>query len=371
MKLKNLFATLFLCILLFGAIGCSKKSSNAGAETAKGISVGVYYFDGWAGLSSKASDPKEPWAKNAPTHLTRRMVEEFSMREPIWGWRDDSLSIMERQIDLAADNGVKFFLFCWYWLDDKGAINSNAINSNSKQTSLNLFLKAKNRNRIKYSLLIANHSGAEITGTYNWSQAARYWMQYFQDPQYFRIDNKPLLVIFNQSGITADGLSAMQNVAKSGDLPGLSIAGCNTTSTNTGFTHRTHYNIVPGYSAGSAQHPYSEIVTATKKQWFGSTTQPYIPVLESGWDKRPWEGPTGLGQVEGYYYPDRTPAQFRSFLQDAVNWMNTNPEQTTRERVVLVYAWNGLGEGGYLVPTKGDPDASYLKEIKAVVDQNK
>jgi hypothetical protein len=34
----------------------------------------------------------------------------------------------------------------------------------------------------------------------------------------------------------------------------------------------------------------------------------------------------------------------------------------------LVYAWNELGEGGYLVPTKGDPGAAKLKMIKEVVD---
>lgn len=369
MKIEKVVAYLLLWTILFGVAGCDKTTKTED-EPAKGISVGAYYFDGWAGLSSKANDVNEPWAKYAPTHLTRRMVDEFPMREPIWGWRDDSLSIMERQIDLAADNGVKFFLFCWYWQDNKGPINSNAISSNSKQTSLNLFLKAKNRNRLKYSLLIANHAGGEIIGTFNWTQAARYWMQYFQYPQYFRIENKPLLIIFDQKGISAESLTAMQEVSKAGKLPGLSIAGCNTTSANTGFTHRTHYNIVPGYSSGSAEHPYSEIVTANKKAWFGATNQPYIPVVESGWDKRPWEGPTGLGQVEGYYYTDRTPAQFISFLQDAVDWMNLNPGQTTKEKVVLVYAWNELGEGGYLVPTKGDPQASYLKEIKKVVDQN-
>ena len=38
----------------------------------------------------RANDPGEPWTKNAPTHLTQRLVEEFSEREPVWGWRDDS-----------------------------------------------------------------------------------------------------------------------------------------------------------------------------------------------------------------------------------------------------------------------------------------
>jgi len=42
------------------------------------------------------------------------MIGKFSDREPIWGWRDDSLKIVERQIDLAAHHGIAFFAFCWH-----------------------------------------------------------------------------------------------------------------------------------------------------------------------------------------------------------------------------------------------------------------
>lgn len=111
--------------------------------TKKPATIGVYYFDGWSGKNRFADDPNEPWAKNAPTHLTRRFVEEFSDREPVWGWRNDELEIMERQIDLAADNGVDFFLFCWYWKDNKGPINVKAIENDHHHTSLELFMKAK------------------------------------------------------------------------------------------------------------------------------------------------------------------------------------------------------------------------------------
>jgi hypothetical protein len=47
--------------------------------------------------------------------------------------------------------------------------------------------------------------------------------------------------------------------------------------------------------------------------------------------------------------------------------MDDNPTKTPKERIVLIYAWNELGEGGYLVPTKGDPEAAKLKAIKEVV----
>ena len=47
--------------------------------------------------------------------------------------------------------------------------------------------------------------------------------------------------------------------------------------------------------------------------------------------------------------------------------INENPDKTVPEKIVLVYAWNELGEGGYLVPTKADPSAKKLKEIKKAV----
>ena len=97
--------------------------------------IGAYYFDGWAGRSEFADDPNQSWAKTAPTHLTQRMLEEFPEREPVWGWRDDSLKIMERQIDLAADNGLAFFVFCWYWHDNGQAINKASIQEDPKHTS--------------------------------------------------------------------------------------------------------------------------------------------------------------------------------------------------------------------------------------------
>jgi len=49
--------------------------------------------------------------------------------------------------------------------------------------------------------------------------------------------------------------------------------------------------------------------------------------------------------------------------------MDQHPDQTTIERIVLIYAWNEFGEGGYIAPTKADPDGTYLKALKAVVTQ--
>lgn len=356
---------LSVALILIGFFSC-------GTKKIKPATVGVYYFDGWSGKNRYADNPAHPWAKNAPTHLTKRFVEEFSEREPVWGWRNDSQEIMEQQIDLAADNGVEFFLFCWYWRDNKGPIDIESIIKDHHHTSLELFLKAKNRHRIKYSLLIANHAGSEILGKENWKDGVKFWSRYFKDPQYMKVDGKPLLVIFGTGDGTIDNesLAFMQETAKAEGLKGgLSIAGCGESARKkSGFTHSTHYNVTSGYADGSEEHSFQELIDRAKPRWKGTEEQPYIPTLNSGWDKRPWEGSNGLSnQPAGWYFPDSTPALFKNFLTDAIQWMDDNPTKTTKERIVLIYAWNELGEGGYLVPTKGDPGATKLKVIKEVI----
>jgi len=47
--------------------------------------------------------------------------------------------------------------------------------------------------------------------------------------------------------------------------------------------------------------------------------------------------------------------------------MDANPKLATKDRLGLIYAWNEIGEGGWLVPCKDDPNGGYLKAIRRVV----
>ena len=348
--------------ILLALLGCGASRMGA-AESAAPLpraQVGVYYFDGWAGTQPLKGQAL--WATNAPTHLTQRMVEEFPDREPIWGWRDDQLAIMEQQIDLAVDHGIAFFVFCWYWHPTKPAVEQDP-----KHTGLALFLRAKNHHRLKFCLLVANHQGFLIGEAANWNIAADYWMPYFTHPQHVTVDGKPLVVLFNPDDANAAGLTQLQTAAKKARLPGLAIAACRGGSAGTGFTHQTHYNITLGYTGGSQEHRYTELVEAHQKAWSGGKELPFIPEVTAGWDKRPWEGERGLNQKPGWYFPDRTPELFGQFLQSGVDWMDQYPAQTTKERLLLIYAWNEFGEGGYIAPTRGDPQGRYLEALKAVL----
>lgn len=366
--------SLALCLLLLAALsGRSEQPQTrepesevptAGAEPR--ATVGAYYFDGWAGKSGRWQDDPAWTALHPPTHLTKRLVEEFPGREPIWGWRNDALEIMERQIDLAADHGIAFFAFCWYWNRDP-----EKVAADPKHTGLELFLKARNNHRMQFCLLVANHAGYLFEGPGDWAQAAVGWLPYFKHPQHVTVDGKPLVIIFNPRNADSQGFARLQAAAREAGLPGVAIAGCGGGDPETGFTHSTHYNIVPGYAAGSQQRPFSELIEAHRRAWRGSAEQPYMPALSVGWDKRPWEGERGLGQKPGWYFPDRTPEQFAAGLESAIRWMDEHADETTAERIVLLFAWNEYGEGGYLAPTKDDPEGAYLKAVKKVVQGTK
>jgi hypothetical protein len=47
-------------------------------------------------------------------------------------------------------------------------------------------------------------------------------------------------------------------------------------------------------------------------------------------------------------------------------WLDEHPDKATPERLLLMYAWNENGEGGYLTPTAAD-DTEYLEAVERAI----
>ena len=75
-----------------------------------------------------------------------RDYPEFSpLRKPLWGYVNEAdSSVMEMEIDAAADHGVNVFIYDWYWYDGRPFLE-NCLNDG--------FLKAKNNNRMKFYIM--------------------------------------------------------------------------------------------------------------------------------------------------------------------------------------------------------------------------
>lgn len=345
---KKAFLSLFLLMIFFTLASSQEKPL-----------VGAYYFDGWAGHAKAGSN--EEWAANAPSHLTKRLATEFADREPIWGWRDDDLRIMEKQIDKASANGIDFFLFCWYWRDDRKNINEEAIVNSPNNTAIRLFMKARNRNKMKFCILVANHQGSQIVGMDNWKDAMKYWEEnYFRDPGYLKVDNQPMVVIFNSKAFRDDNAGEVgDEMMRQYGYDGLFSVGCSYRWPYKGFDMYSWYNTFPKKHFDGQEVDYGELTSALRESWQSIPIYEAVaPIVMSGWDPRPWRDKQDHSFT---YYTNRTPQKFKENLDDAFEFLRN---RNYKHKFIFIDAWNEMGEGSYLLPTKGDPKALYLKEIK-------
>lgn len=352
----NRIRFLMFCVTSCLFIFClSKKGLAKELSKDNNLLVGAYYFDGWAGSNQVKN---EDWAVNAPTHLTKKLACEYKGRQPVWGWRDDNLKIIERQIKLASNNGIDFFNFCWYWKNDNRHIDTTKIKNHPSHTSIELFKRAKNKNRMKFSLLIANHQGARIKTAKDWLDAVDFWTQhYFNDPQYLKIDGKPVITIFVSSEANKHIPLIREFVRTHTPYKDLFIISNHYDKKDSRFDMLSWYNIrekEPGYAE---ERKYAQLVNHVKATWHRADTNFNVaPCVMVNWDNRPWKA-----TKEGLYYTGRTPRAFREQIEVALQFAcKRNP----RHRLVMIYAWNELGEGGYLVPTLEDKKAVYLKQVK-------
>ena len=125
--------------------------------SAQSLKLGAYYFDGWTGKSE--------------FHLTQNLIDSFPDRKPVWGWRTSTPEIMSKQIDIAAEYGISFFSFCWYFRRDK---TSSRVDMDVKNNALNLFMKSPNKDKLGFNILVANHKGY-VFQEQDWDDLCKYW----------------------------------------------------------------------------------------------------------------------------------------------------------------------------------------------------
>src|SRR5262245_20507111 len=139
--------------------------------------VGAYYFDGWSGSLSN-------------DHFKGLVGGPFQHRQPLTGWQDSDPCVIEQQLVWAREFGLSFFVYDWYF---KARSFSPSENLNS---ALELTHALRDRHGMQYAILYVNHPPFGIRQT-DWTTAVVEWMSYLTDPDYLRIDGKPVLFVYN------------------------------------------------------------------------------------------------------------------------------------------------------------------------------
>lgn len=98
--------------------------------------------------------------------------------------------------------------------------------------------------------------------------------------------------------------------------------------------------------ASSVGDAFSTLLPTVEVGWdlYKNTGHQVVPFVMTGYDPRPWQG---LSYTPWWTYA--TPAEIATHLQHALTWVTNNP--TAAPGLITIYAWNELGEGGWLVPS--------------------
>lgn len=318
------------------------------ARSAGAVDIGVYYYPGWRsdyinwkdikGLAGSRS-PGRPWPD----------------REPLLGYYpEEEAWVAEKHIDWASQYGITFFAYDWYW----GAGQPEYAHA------LNNYLQAKNRSKLKFCLLWAYHI-AVLKNQTEFDAMVAYWMQnYFSQPTYYRIDDKPVIFVFSfdkleanakQFGESARTLLARANTkAMAGGYKGIYFVvttdgrpsdDIEAWFLGNGFNAYSGWNYVE--SRGGRIDDYTTMVDGYLDFYRSAATTmkrlPYIVPASPGWDSRPWGGNSAVVRN------NPTPEKFERMLLGAKKLMDENKDIP---KILMIEAWNEFGEGSYIEPTK-------------------
>jgi len=321
---------------------------------------------------------------------TPRFEGHYQPKAPLWGYElDDDPKVMEKWIDAATDHGINTFIFDWYWFDEGPFLESSLNNG---------FLKAANKDKMKFYLMWANHDVKrnywnvhkfKDDETLLWDGAVdldnfkiivdRVINKYFNQPNYFKIDGMPVFSIFaiwnlleGLGGIeqTKEALDYFREETRKAGYPGLHlqlIVFGNPNQDMINNINALHFNSVTKYNWGwSKEQDYIKWVTAAVEQrdkWDASLSIPFFPNASIGWDDTPRFPGKGKSDIVLF---NKSPEGFAASLELARKYCDSHPDQP---KLITIFSWNEWIEGGYLLP-----DVKYgfqhLEAVKKVMNRS-
>ena len=322
-----------------------------------------------------------------------RFDGHYQPRQPFWGYEmDNDPQVMEKWIDAATDHGVNIFVFDWYWYDG-GPFLESALNDG--------FLKAKNNSKMQFYIMWANHdvkhnywnvhkykddTSILWNAVVDWDNykiiVERVIKQYFNQPNYFKIDGCPVFSVFSVDKLLESfggdvkearkALDYFRDEVKKAGFPGLHIqwnqGGGSVMSAEAAanFSNRVNemgFNSVAMYNMGGLNEDYLVYGANSVKirtQMDSILNIPLFPCVSIGWDDTPRFPAKGIHDVVHYY---NTPESFAALLSKAKKYADSHPEQP---KLITINAWNEWVEGSYLLPDMLN-GFGYLEAVKSVM----
>ena len=366
--------------------------------------VAVYYFPNYHPGDPRNSELKGAnWSEWELVKAAKpRFPGHLQPKIPLWGYEDESdPKVMERKIAAAADHGVDAFIYDWYYYDD-GPFLSRCLDKG--------YLHAKNRNRVKFALMWANHDWIDIhpyrrgaphkllypgkVSPQSFAKSCDHIIKdYFHQSSYWQVGGKPYFSFYELSKLvenfgsveaTRIALDEFRAKAKASGLAGIHLnavcwgqpilPGEKTPSDMAQLVQRLGFDSVTSYvwihhvPLNERETDYNKVRDEYNLYWDKATKQfgiPYFPNVSMGWDSSPRAHQADPFDNSGYPFTNtisgNTPERFRDALEIAHKRLL---QQENGPRILTLNSWNEWTEGSYI-----EPDTVHgMKYLEAIRD---
>lgn len=300
----------------------------------------MYYFPGWE--------------IDARWDCVRQVAPE---RKPWLGYYDETRpEVVDWQIKAAVENGITGYILDWYWADGRLSLNHWLEN----------YAKAHYRDMLKIALMWCNHVG--VQNREDFLSMIRYCIDTaFGWKSYIQVDQKPLIVVWDSDRLRTGmgGSAAVAKLFAEANQLAMQAGHKGITFMESGMympATRSRNEVVKadGYTGCMTYHDwwkaiylspsgrevsFADMVKTAESTWAdkrkAASGMKYYPVIDSGWDPRPWHGD---GPRAGRII-NRTPELFEALLRKSrADW------QRHRQEFILLGPANEWGEGSYIEP---------------------
>ncbi len=311
---------------------------------------------------------------------TREKDGENWPRRPLWGYVNEADPyVMESQIEAATDHGINVFIYDWYWYDGRPFLE-NCLNDG--------FLKAKNNEKMKFYLMWANHDATYLWDVRNsddltvpvWRGAQprdefekiakRLTEKYFTLPNYYKIDNKPVFMLYDIENLveglggfdeTKAALAWFDDYVKAFGFDGMHFQhvkfgeylsklcksdGRDMTVTEAlkelGYSSMSHYQFAHFMPMSDMDYPTA--IENMKKEWEECSKGEliYFPHVSLGWDANP-----RFKKYDPNVLKDNTPENVEKAFRLAKEYADKHSENPP---LIIINSWNEWTEGSYFEP---------------------
>jgi hypothetical protein len=325
--------------------------------------VGAIRWDAWSGggVTTQVERTLEP------SQFRARLPWFTEVDEKGHAHIDGSApGVMEQEIAYAHGAGLDYWAFLTYPADD------------AMSSALSRYLTSPRRGELGFCLVLHQTFGVP---TARWPAERDRVLRLLQEKGYQHVLGRPLVYVFGVDLAQPEVARRWTELRAT-----LHTAALNPYFVFMGWEPAKDFaaHASQGFAAVSAYaHPSSEPVFAKYVEGFEQhawdsarrTRTPYVPLVTTGWDKRPrqvhpvsWE--KGAAYLSQATFPaSATPAEIAAHLSRALAFTQANPE-VCPARTVIIYAWNEHDEGGWLCPTwspDGRPDRRRLEAIRKVL----